>query len=134
MKRELLKKAKLSVFKTVFSPIRTYGHESRIMNERVRSQLQASKMSFLLRIKRVTQFNKARSSEIQKSLTIEPLLLLIEKSQLRWLDHLSRMPQERLSMQDLLSKANGKRSVGRPRPRWTFFIVDLGLNRLGLAK
>ena len=68
MKRELLKKAKLSVFKTVFAPIRTYGHESRIMNERVRSQLQASKMSFLLRIKGVTQFNKARSSEIQKSL------------------------------------------------------------------
>ena len=28
MKRELSKKAKLSVFKTVFVPILTYGHES----------------------------------------------------------------------------------------------------------
>ena len=28
MKRELSKKAKLSIFKTVFVPILTYGHES----------------------------------------------------------------------------------------------------------
>ena len=41
MKRELLKKAKLSIFKTVFGPSilnLTYGHESWVMTERVRSQ------------------------------------------------------------------------------------------------
>ena len=31
MKRELSKKAKISIFKTVFVPILTYGHESWIM-------------------------------------------------------------------------------------------------------
>ena len=36
MKRELSKKAKLSIFKTVLVPILTYGHESWIMTERVR--------------------------------------------------------------------------------------------------
>ena len=36
MKRELAKKAKLSVSKTVFVPILTYGHESWAMAERVR--------------------------------------------------------------------------------------------------
>jgi len=35
MKQELSKKAKLSVFKTVFVPILTYGHESWIMIERI---------------------------------------------------------------------------------------------------
>ena len=52
--------------------------------------MQASEMRFLLRIKGVTLFNKVRSSEIQKSLNIEPLLLRIEKSQLRWFGHVSR--------------------------------------------
>jgi len=36
-----------------------------------------------------------RSSEIRKSLNIEPLLLRIERSQLRWFGHVSRMPREK---------------------------------------
>ena len=50
MKQELSKKAKLSIFKAVFVPILTYGHESWVMTERVRSHVQASEMRFLRRI------------------------------------------------------------------------------------
>ena len=64
MKRELSKKAKLSIVKAVFVPILTYGHESWGMTKRVRSQVQASKMRFLRRIEGVTLFSKVRSSEI----------------------------------------------------------------------
>ena len=46
MIRKLSKKAKLSIFRTVFVPILTYGHESWVMTERMRSQVQASEMSF----------------------------------------------------------------------------------------
>ena len=42
------------------------------------------------------------------------------------------MPQERLSKQALLVKANGRGPVGRPRTRWTNYIEDVGWNRLGL--
>ena len=99
MKRELSKKAKLLIFKAVFVPILTYGHESWVMTERMRSQVQASESRFLRRIEGVTLFNKVRSSEIRKSLNIEPLLLRIERSPLRWFGHVSRMPQERLPKQ-----------------------------------
>ena len=111
MKRELSKKAKLSIFKAVFVPILTYGHESWVMTERMRSQVQASEMRFLRRIEGVTLFNKVRSSEIRKSFNIEPLLLRIERSQLRMFGHVSRMPQERLPKQALHAKANGRRPV-----------------------
>ena len=132
MKRELSKKEKLLIFKAVFVPILTYGHESWVMTKRVRSQAQASKMRFLRRIEGVTLFNKVRSSEIRKSLNIEPLLLRIERSQLRWFGHVNRMLQERLPKQALFAKANGSRPVGRPRTKWTDYIEDLGWNRLGL--
>ena len=132
MKRELSRKAKLSIFKTVFLPIFTYDHKSWVMTERVRSQAQASEMRCLRRIERVTLFNKARSSGIRKSLNIEPLLLRIKRTQLRWIGHVSRMPQERLPKQALHAKANGRRPVGRPRTKWTDYIEDLGWNRLGL--
>ena len=99
------------------------------MIERVRSQVQASEMRFLRRIEGVTLFNKVRSSEIQKYLNIEPLLLPIERSQLRWFGHVSRKPRERLPKQALLAKANGRRPVGRPRTSWTNYTKDLGWNR-----
>ena len=102
------------------------------MTKRVRSQVQASEMRFLRKIEGVTLFNKVRSSEIRKSLNIEPLLLRIERSQLRWFGHVSRMPQERLPKQALHAKANGRRPVGRLRTRWTDYIEDLGWKRLGL--
>ena len=37
LKRELCTKAKLSIFRSVYVPILTYGHECWIMNEKVRS-------------------------------------------------------------------------------------------------
>ena len=71
MKRELPKKAKLLIFKAVFVPILTNGHESWEMTERMRSQVQASEKRFLQKIEGITLFNKGRSSEIRKSLNIE---------------------------------------------------------------
>ena len=68
MKRELSKKAKLSIFKAVFVHMLTYGHKSWEMTERMRSQVQASEMRFLRRIEGVTLCNKERSSEIQQFL------------------------------------------------------------------
>ena len=132
MKQKLSKKAKLSNFKTVFVPILTHGHESWVMTKRVQSQVRASEMRFLRRIEGVTLFIKMPSCEIRKSLNIEPLLLRIERSQLRWFGHVSRMPQERLPKQALLAKANRKRPVGRSRTRWTDYIEDFGWNRLDL--
>ena len=55
MKRELSRKTKLSIFKAVFVHILTDGHDSWVMTERVRSQVQASEMRFLRKnMKRVT--------------------------------------------------------------------------------
>ena len=93
-----------------------------VMTERMRSQMQGPNEVFA-KNERVTLFNKMRSSEIGKSLNIEPLLLQIEKSQLWWFGHVSRMPQERLPKQALLAKANGRRPLERPRTRWNY-IVD----------
>ena len=86
----------------------------------------------LRKIEKVTPFNKVRSSEIQKSLNIERLLLRIKRSQLRWFGNVSRMPQKRLPKQASLTKANGKKPVGRSTTTCTNYIGDLGWNRLGL--
>ena len=49
-KRELSNTVKLSVFKSVFVPIFTYGRESSVMTERILTQVQAPKLGFLRRL------------------------------------------------------------------------------------
>ena len=51
MKRELSSKAKLVVFRSIFVPILTYGHEFRVMTKRMRSRVQASKWDFCVESK-----------------------------------------------------------------------------------
>ena len=68
MKRELSKKKKLSIFKTIFVPILTYDHEPWLMTGRVGSQVQAYDMRFLQTIE-VILFNQVRGRAVQKKLS-----------------------------------------------------------------
>ena len=74
-KRELSKKAKLSIFKAVFVPILTCNHESWVMSKRVRSQVQASEMRFLQKIEGVTLFKGGKSSSQLRWFTIAKIEL-----------------------------------------------------------
>ena len=57
LKWEISRKAKLSVFKSIFIPILTCL-ESWVMAERVRSKMHATEMYLLVKTKKVTMFTK----------------------------------------------------------------------------
>ncbi|KAK3564781.1 hypothetical protein QTP86_026411, partial [Hemibagrus guttatus] len=96
VKKELSRKVKLSIYQSIYVPTLTYGHELWVMTERVRSRIQAAEMSFLHRVVGHSLRDRVRSSVTQEELGVEPLLLHIERGQLRWLGHLFRMPPGRL--------------------------------------
>ena len=133
-KRELSQKAKLSVFRAIFVPTLTYGHEVWVMTERTRSRIQAAEMSFLRRVAGISLRDRVRSSVIRERLGVEPLLLHLERSQLRWFGHLVRMPPERLPREVLAACPLGKRPRGRPRTRWRDYISSLAWDRLGIPQ
>ena len=85
VKRELSRKAKFSILRSIFVPTLTYGHELWVVTERTRSRIQAAEMSFLRRVAGLSLRDRVRSSAIQEELGVELLLLRVEKSQLRWL-------------------------------------------------
>jgi hypothetical protein len=130
LKRELRTKAKLAVFKSVYLPTLTYGHECWIMSEKVRSRLQAAEMRFLRRVAGFTRLDRVRNTIIRDTLSTEPLLLQIERSQLRWYGHVCRMPHERLTWQIFNSRPQGVRPRGRPRTRWVDYVQNLAWSRL----
>ena len=60
----------------------------------MRSRIQAAEIEFLRRISGLTLFNQVKSVDIRESLNIESLLLRLEKSQLRWYEHVTRMSRK----------------------------------------
>ena len=92
MKRELSQEVKLSIYRSIFIPTLTYGYEGWVMTERMRSQIQVAKMGFLRRVAGVSLRDRVRSLAIREGLGVEPLLICIQRSQLRWFGHLVRMP------------------------------------------
>ena len=82
------------------------------MTERVRSRVQAVNMSFLRKVRGLFLLDKVKSTDIRQSLNIEPLLLCIEQSRLRWYDHVTRMSHERTAKQLMDALPSGKRPRG----------------------
>ncbi|KAK3524784.1 hypothetical protein QTP86_005457 [Hemibagrus guttatus] len=132
MKKELTRKAKLSIYQSIYVPTLTYGHELWVMTERVRSRIQAAEMSFLRRVAGRSLRDRVRSSVTREELGVEPLLLHIERGQLRWLWHLFRMPPGRLPGEVFRACPTGKRPRGRPRTRWRDYVSRLAWERLGV--
>ncbi|KAK0135268.1 TATA box-binding protein-associated factor RNA polymerase I subunit A [Merluccius polli] len=121
VKRELSRKAKLSIYQSIYVPALTYGHELWVMTERTRSRVQA--MSFLRRVAGLSLKDRVRSSVIREELGVDPLLLRAERSQMRWLGHLVRMPPGRLPGEVFRARPTGRRPRGRPRTRWRDYVL-----------
>ena len=134
VKKELSRKAKLSIYRSIYLPTLTYGHELWVVTERTRSRIQAAEMSFLRRVAGLSLRDRVRSSDIRRELGVEPLLLRIERSQLRWFGHLTRMPPGRLPLEVFRARPTGRRPRGRPRTRWRDYISLLAWERLGIPQ
>ncbi|KAK3520218.1 hypothetical protein QTP70_019360 [Hemibagrus guttatus] len=132
VKKELSRKAKLSIYQSIYAPTLTYGHELWVMTERVGSQIQAAEMSFLHRVAGCSLRDRVRSFVTREELGVELLLLHIERGQLRWLGHLFRMPPGRLPGEVFRACPTGKRPRGRPRTRWRDYVFRLAWERLGV--
>ncbi|KAK3566414.1 hypothetical protein QTP86_032266 [Hemibagrus guttatus] len=132
VKKKLSRKAKLSIYQSIYVPTLTYGHELWVMTERVRSRIQAAEISFLRRVAGRSLRDRVRSSVTRVELGVEPLLLHIERGQLRRLWHLFRMPPGCLPGEVFWACPTGKRPRGRPRTRWRDYVSRLAWERLGV--
>ncbi|TWW57297.1 hypothetical protein D4764_07G0000160 [Takifugu flavidus] len=89
-------------------------------------------MSFLRRGAGLSLRDMVRSSAIREELGVEPLLLRVERSQMRWLGHLVRMPPGRIPGEVFGACPSGRRPPGRPRTRWRDYVSQLVWERLGI--
>ena len=70
-----------------------------------------------------------RSSDIRRELRVDPLLLCVERSQLRWFRASDHNASRRPSLEVFRARPTG-RTTGRPRTHWRDYISHLALEHL----
>lgn len=129
-KKEISSETKMTVFKTIYRPILTYGCESWVLNQRQRSKIQAIEMKYLRKVRSVTRKDRIRNDIIRKNLQIQSMQEFIEQRQLSWWGHLQRMNNDIPVKKIWESRTQGKRNRGRPKETWNK-IVEHILQRKG---
>ena len=93
-------------------------------------QSTAAEIGFLQKIRGLSLVDKVKSTDICQSLNIEPLLLRIEQSQLRWYGYVRRMSHERTAKQLMDTLPSSKRPREQPRTLWRYYVEELAWSRL----
>ncbi|KAI8513654.1 hypothetical protein Bbelb_079780 [Branchiostoma belcheri] len=73
----------------------------------------------------VTLRDKVRNDIIRSSFSVESILNIIERNQLRWFGHVLRMPEGRDTNRIYNWKPKKRRPPGRPRKRWEDQIREI---------
>ncbi len=132
VKKELSRKAKLSIYQSIHVPTRTYGHELWVVSKRMRSRIQAAKISFLCGVSGLHLRDRVRSSDIRRELGVEPLFLRVKRNQLKWFGHLIRMPPGRIPLEVFWARPTGRRPRARLRTCWRDYISHLAWKCFGI--
>lgn len=129
-KKEISRKTKMTVYKTIYRPILTYGSESWVLTNRTKSRIQAMEMKYLRRVKGITRKDRIRNEVVREELGIESIDETIENNKLKWFGHMTRMTNKRPVKIIWEARSNNKRKRGRPRKTWNQGIAKI-LERRG---
>lgn len=124
-KKEISKGTKMTIFKTIFRPILTFGSESWVLNRRLESKLQAVEMKFLRSVKGVTRMDRVRNTDIREELGTSALLEFIEERQLSWWGHLQRLGENRQVKKIWEARVRIRRDRGRPAENWENAVAKI---------
>ena len=72
--RSLYRPVMVKIYRSVYVPTLTYGHELWVMTERIRSRIQAAGMTFLRSVAGRSLRDRVGSSVTQEELEVERLL------------------------------------------------------------
>lgn len=122
-KREITTRTKMTVYKTIFRPILTYGSETWVLNKKLESKVQSIEMKYLRTVKGITRLDRVRNVDVRNELQVKPILEHVEQRQLSWWGHLLRTEESRLARKVWEARTTIKRGRGRPKITWDNVIA-----------
>jgi hypothetical protein len=115
---KVLKETLLRFYKIMAIPTLLYGSECWTLTKRQKSRLEAEEMRFLISVIGYRLIDHRRNEDISEELQIIDINSRIKDYQIKWLQHLERMEQNRIPELLFNYKPRGRRDQERPRRRW----------------
>ena len=132
--RKIQTRTKVRVLNSVILPTLLYGLESSVLLEPSVRRLESFVVRCLRIILGISVRQKKRHTTIRKMAKQQRISSILTQRRLRFLGHLSRMSEDRLPKQLLVSApAGGKRTAGGQKRRWSD-LVSNDLKQCNLSK
>ena len=117
--RGLVIKFKKCLYETVIVPTALYGAEAWGMRSAERRRVNVLEMKCLRSLIGVSRMDRVRNEEVHRRAGIErELASRADQIVLRWLGHVERMDDYRITRSVLMAEVSGGRVRGRPRLGW----------------
>ena len=95
-----------------------YGSENWNLTDLQRRRIEAAEMKLLRPLAGYTLYDYRTKDYIRCELQITGILDKIDEYRWNSLQHLQRMPQNRIPLKSYYYRPQGKRTIGRPKKRW----------------
>ena len=122
IKRTIFKKVRtdtiLKTYNTIVLPTFLYGSENWNLAALQRRRIEAAEMNLLRPLAGYTLYDHKTNDSICRELRITGVLDKIDEYRRNWLSHLQRIPQNRIPLKSYYYRAQGRRTIGRPKKRW----------------
>lgn len=133
--RNISRKYKVNVYKTVIRPVVLYASETWTLNESECNQLLVWERRVLRKVFGPNFVNgswKVKSNAELRELFASPdLVAEVRSRRLAWLGHLERLDENRTVKRLFRNRPEGRRKVGRPRKRWVEDVEE-DLRKMGV--
>ena len=123
---------KVRLLNSCVVPVMTYGAESWTMTKEMERKVDAQQIRWLRRIMGINYRDHKTNEEVRERTKQVELSNQIRNMRMKWLGHLTRMDNKRITKRIHKWKPKGKRAIGRPRKRWMDNLNE-DMKRAGLA-
>ena len=135
--QKTLKKKRIKLYNTLALPVLLYGSETWTIKARDARRITAAEMKYMRRTAGYSWTDYKTNAQIAKELKITPILDKLLEYKRNWIQHVNRMPRNRLPRVMKHYSPNGRRNHGRPlkrlldrRPewinKWSNSMTDIG--------
>jgi hypothetical protein len=116
-KKKPLKKTRIKLYHTLALPVLLYGSETWTIKARDAGRISAAEMKYMRRTAGYTWTDYKTNTQIVKELKITSILYKVLEYKRNWIQHVSRMPRNRLPRVMKHYSPTGRRNHGRTLKR-----------------
>ena len=115
--KKTLKKTRIKLYNTLALPVLLYGSEIWTTKARDARRITAAEMKYMRRTAGYTWTDYKTNAKLAKELNITPILDKLLEYKRSWIQHVNRMPRNRLPTVMKHYSPTGRRNHGRPLKR-----------------